>query len=41
MNQVKEDEMGRPCSTDGVEEERVYVIAGKARVKETTRNSNT
>jgi hypothetical protein len=30
-----------PCSTNGGEEERVYVIGGKARGKETTRKTKT
>jgi hypothetical protein len=31
--------MGGACSTNGGEEERVYVIVGKARGKETTRKT--
>jgi hypothetical protein len=33
--------MGRPCSTKGGEEERVKIIDGKARRKETTRENKT
>jgi hypothetical protein len=33
--------MSRACSTNGGEEERVYVIGGKARGKETTRKTKT
>jgi hypothetical protein len=33
--------MGMPCSTNGGEEERVYIIGAKARVKETTRDTET
>jgi hypothetical protein len=40
-NQVEEDEMGGPCSTNGGEEERVYNIGGKVRGKETTRKTKT
>jgi hypothetical protein len=40
-NQVEEDEMGGPYSTNGGEEERIYIIGGKARVKETTRKTKT
>jgi hypothetical protein len=40
-DQVEEDEMGRACSTNGGEEERIYVISGKARRKETTRKTET
>jgi hypothetical protein len=36
-----EDEMGGPCSANGREEERVKVIGGKARGKETTRKTKT
>jgi hypothetical protein len=38
-NQVEEDEMGGPCSTNGREEERVQVIGKKARGKETARKA--
>jgi hypothetical protein len=38
-DQVKEDDMGRACSTKGGEEKRIYVIGGKARKKETTRKT--
>jgi hypothetical protein len=31
--------MGGPCSTNGGEEERLKIIGGKARMKETTRNT--
>jgi hypothetical protein len=31
--------MGGSCSTNGGEEEHVYVIGGKARVKETSRKT--
>jgi hypothetical protein len=34
-DQVKEDEMGRACSTNRGEEECIYDIGGKARRKET------
>jgi hypothetical protein len=40
-NQVKEDEMGGPCSTNGGEEERVWIIGGKAKWKDTTRKTKT
>jgi hypothetical protein len=33
--------MGGPCRTNGVEEERVYIIGGNARGKETTRKTKT
>jgi hypothetical protein len=33
--------MGGACSTNGGEEERVYVVGGKARGKETTRRTKT
>jgi hypothetical protein len=33
--------MGRACSTNGVEQERVYAIGGKARGKGTARKSKT
>jgi hypothetical protein len=36
FNQVAEDEMGGPRSTNGGEEERLWFIGGKARGKETT-----
>jgi hypothetical protein len=35
-NQVEEDKMGVACSTNGGEEERVYLVGGKARGKEAT-----
>jgi hypothetical protein len=38
-NQVEEDEMGGSCRTNGREEERLWVIGGKAREKETTRKT--
>jgi hypothetical protein len=38
---VKEDEMGRTCSTNGGEEECIYDIGGKARRKETTWKTKT
>jgi hypothetical protein len=38
---VKEDEMGRACSTNGEEEECIYDIGGKARRYETTRKTKT
>jgi hypothetical protein len=31
--------MGRACNTNGGEEERVYIIGGKARGKETARKT--
>jgi hypothetical protein len=34
IEQVEEDEMGRLCSTNGEEEERIYIIGGRARGKE-------
>jgi hypothetical protein len=40
MIQVKEDKMGGACSTNGGEEEHVY-IGGKVRGKETTRKTKT
>jgi hypothetical protein len=40
-NQIEEDEMGGSCTTNGGEEEGVYVIGGKARGKETTRKTKT
>jgi hypothetical protein len=40
-DQVKEDEMGRACGTNGVEEEYIQNIGGKARRKETTRKRKT
>jgi hypothetical protein len=33
--------VGRTCGTNGGEEDRVYVIGKKARVKETTRKTET
>jgi hypothetical protein len=33
--------MGMACSTNWGEEENMYVIGGKARMKDTTRNTNT
>jgi hypothetical protein len=36
---VEEVEMGGPCSTNGGEEECVWIIGGKARRKETTRKT--
>jgi hypothetical protein len=38
---VKEDEMGRACSTNGGEEECIKDIGGKARRKETTGKTKT
>jgi hypothetical protein len=38
---VKENEMGRACSTNGGEAESIYDIAGKARRKETTGKTKT
>jgi hypothetical protein len=38
---IEEDEMGGPCSTNGGEEERVQIIGGKARGRETTRKTKT
>jgi hypothetical protein len=38
-NQVKEDEMGRTCSTNESVEECIEDIGGKARRKETTRKT--
>jgi hypothetical protein len=35
----EEDEMGRLCSTNGGEEERIQVIGRKARGKETARKT--
>jgi hypothetical protein len=32
--------MGGACSTNGGEEERVYIVGGKARGKEATRKTN-
>jgi hypothetical protein len=40
-SQVEEDEMGGPCSTNGGEEERLWIIGGKARGKETIRKTKT
>jgi hypothetical protein len=39
--EVEEDEMDVPCSTNGGEEERLEIIGGKARGKETTRKTKT
>jgi hypothetical protein len=39
--QVKEDEMGRECSTNEVVDEHIYDIGGKARRKETTGKTKT
>jgi hypothetical protein len=41
INEVEVDEMVGSCSTYGGEEERVLVIAGKARRKATTRKIKT
>jgi hypothetical protein len=41
INTVKEDEMGGACSTNGVEEECIQDICGKARRKETTGKTTT
>jgi hypothetical protein len=38
---VKEDEMGRECSTHGREEECIKDIDGKAKRKEITRKTKT
>jgi hypothetical protein len=38
---IKEDEMGRACSTNEGDEECIYAIGGKARRKETTRKTKT
>jgi hypothetical protein len=38
---VKEDDMGRACSTNGVEGECIYDVGGKARRKETSRKTKT
>jgi hypothetical protein len=38
-DQVKEGEMARICNTHGGEEEFIYYFGGKARKKETTRNT--
>jgi hypothetical protein len=38
-DEVKNDEMGRICSTNGDEEGRIQYIGGKARRKETTRKT--
>jgi hypothetical protein len=38
-DQLKEDEMGRACSTHGGEEECIQDSSGKARKKETTRKT--
>jgi hypothetical protein len=40
-NQIEEDEMSVECSTNGSEEELVYFIGGKARVKGTARKTKT
>jgi hypothetical protein len=38
---LEEDEIGGTCSTNVGEEDRVWVIGGKARGKETTRKTKT
>jgi hypothetical protein len=38
-DQIKEDEMGRACSTNGRDEECIQDIGGNARRKETTRKT--
>jgi hypothetical protein len=38
---VKEDEMGRACSTHGRKEKYIWDIGGEARRKETTRKTKT
>jgi hypothetical protein len=38
---IEEDETGGTCSTNGVENERVQVVGGKARGKEATRKTKT
>jgi hypothetical protein len=38
IDQVEEDDMGRACSTDGVQKN-AYGIEGKARRKEITRKT--
>jgi hypothetical protein len=38
---VEEDEVGGTCGTNGVEEERAYVIVRTSRGKETTRKTTT
>jgi hypothetical protein len=38
-DQVKDDKIGMACSTNGGEEECIQDISGKARRKETTRNT--
>jgi hypothetical protein len=40
-DEVREDEMGRACSTKGREAERIYDIGEKARSKENTRKTKT
>jgi hypothetical protein len=40
-HKIKENEMGQACSTNGGEEDRVCVIGGNARRKETTRKTKT
>jgi hypothetical protein len=40
-NQVEEDETGKSCRMNGGEQERVQVIGGKSRGKETTRKTKT
>jgi hypothetical protein len=40
-NEVKEDEMGRACSTNGGEEECIYDTGVKARRKDTTGKTKT
>jgi hypothetical protein len=39
--QVEEDEMDGACSTNGRQEERVWIIGGKTRGKETARKTKT
>jgi hypothetical protein len=40
-DQVKEDEMGKACSTNGGDEECIQDVGGKARRKETTGKTKT
>jgi hypothetical protein len=40
-DQVKENEMGRTCSTNGGEEECIEDFGRKARMKDTTRKTKT
>jgi hypothetical protein len=40
-NESKEDEMCGACSMNGGEEERVWVVGGKARGKEASRKTKT